>query len=476
MTERAPLEPSVAPYIVRNEFFGCLVYERATGRYFALDHDVLHILRSSQTKSLDAVFEEVFGQRAAQGASDKDYRADFEQLIRIFESNNMMVGGRFVGTFLENKVVTQHALSAPTDVGIQLTSHCPNFCNYCWIKRLSNPGSGGDMRTNELKDILKSLAEAGSFRVRFCGGNAISRSDFADLVKYAQGLGLYVSLSVEGSMLDKKRAEMLADLKLPEISIGLASGTDKIWESMRGKEGKSTQRSFVGKASEFLRLLKQRGLATRVSFHAVVINENYDDISHMLARLNNLVREAGGKNVPLRLDPALPIGVPEGNRSIFLDTKHVFDLVDWIDDYNLRKTAGDQVRVTTSAKVPAATVTHPSEGFACSCGVSSAFISAQGYMYPSASVMGVVNTSEAISVRRRNFAAVWQQAPLFNSFRGLTVNDTCKRCPEYKTCHGGCRSRALLFNPKSGRALDPWCRLQGEKDNNNHSNRRRKKQ
>ncbi len=57
-------------------------------------------------------------------------------------------------------------------------------------------------------------------------------------------------------MLDKKRAEMLAGLNLPAISIGLASGTDKIWESMRGKEGKSTQRSFVSKTSDFLRLLK----------------------------------------------------------------------------------------------------------------------------------------------------------------------------------------------------------------------------
>ena len=248
MTRLERPELAITPYIVRNEFFGCLLYQRQSGKYFSLDKDMLALLRASQTKPLEDVFNYVYGERAAQvSKSEKDYEADFKQLLAIFESSGIMRDGRFVGTFLNNEVPHGlEALVAPIEVNLQLTSSCPNNCSYCWVKRLQGRLPGEDMRTSEVKRLLDDLAAMGTYVVNFGGGCAVSRNDFADLVNYAHKCGLMVNLSVEGAALDKKRVEMLASLNIHSFRIGVAAGTDKIWSSMR-EGGESSQRGFQSK-------------------------------------------------------------------------------------------------------------------------------------------------------------------------------------------------------------------------------------
>ena len=465
MTRLERPELAITPYIVRNEFFGCLLYQRQSGKYFSLDKDMLALLRASQTKPLEDVFNYVYGERAAQvSKSEKDYEADFKQLLAIFESSGIMRDGRFVGTFLNNEVPHGlKALVAPIEVNLQLTSSCPNNCSYCWVKRLQGRLPGEDMRTSEVKRLLDDLAAMGTYVVNFGGGCAVSRNDFADLVNYAHKCGLMVNLSVEGAALDKKRVEMLASLNIHSFRIGVAAGTDKIWSSMR-EGGESSQRGFQSKIKYLFSKLRDVKSTAKVAFKAVVVDKNCDDLSNLVNKLNSLSRECGIRDSILYLDPALPIAsAAAGDARSFLNAKRVIAFVNWVKDYNRRATAGDPIRVKTNADVPFSESKRDLDGFGCHCGFHSCFISSKGYVYPSAALAGVIDATNSINLRQESLLNIWQQSLLFRQFRGQSANETCRDCEYYKNCHGGCRSRAMLYTPKSWRAVDPWCRKVYEK-------------
>lgn len=465
MTNMERPELATTPYIVRNEFFGCLLYQRESGKYFSLDKDMLALLRASQTDPLSEVFASVYGERAAKvSRSEKDYEADFKQLLTIFESSGIMRNGRFVGTFLNNEVPHGlKALVAPIEVNLQLTSSCPNFCSYCWVKRLQGKMPGEDMRTSEIRRLLDDLAAMGTYIVNIGGGCAVSRNDFADLVNYAHKRGMIVNLSVEGAALDKKRVELLASLNIHSFRIGVAAGTDKIWSSMR-EGGESSQRGFQSKIKYLFAKLQELKSSAQVSFKAVVIDKNCDDLSNLVNKLNSLARECGIREATLYLDPALPIAsANSSDMRCFLNTKKVIAFVNWVKDYNRRATAGDPIRVKTNADVPFMESKRELDGFGCHCGFHSCFISSKGFVYPSAALAGVIEASSSINLRQESFANIWQQSQIFRQFRGQSANEICKDCEYYKNCHGGCRSRAMLYNPKSWRAVDPWCRRVFEK-------------
>ena len=471
MTSLERPELATTPYIVRNEFFGCLLYQRQSGKYFSLDKDMLALLRASQTKTLDAVFNDVYGERAAKvSRSEKDYEADYKQLLAFFESSGIMRDGRFVGAFLENSVPHGlKALVAPLEVNLQLTSNCPNACAYCWVKRLQGKLPGEDMRTSEIKRLLDDLAAMGTFVLNLGGGCAVSRSDFADVATYADKLGMKVNLSVEGASLDKKRVDLLASLNINSYKIGVAAGTDKIWSSMR-EGGESSQRGFQSKIKYLFAKLKEVNSPAKVAFKAVVVDKNCDDLSNLVNKLNSLTREWGIREATLYLDPALPIGLTSNSDSrCFLNPKRVMAFVNWVKDYNRRATSGDSIRVKTNACVPVMESKRDLEGFGCHCGYHSCFISAKGYVYPSAALAGVIEASNSINLRQDRMINIWQQSQLFRNFRGQSANETCKECEYYRSCHGGCRSRAMLYNPKSWRAIDPWCSIVYEKANSARS-------
>ncbi len=458
----ARLDSNNAPYVVRNEFFGGLVYVRDKGEYLAFDKDVINVLRSSLTKPLDDVFAEVYGERNANAGigdltSDKDYRKDFDQLIRCFESgpNPLMREGRFLGVFLDNRVPPNcHSLTAPTEVHFQLTNYCQYSCKHCWIKRDGVPNNQLD--TARVKSLFSHLASCGVFIVHLGGGQAVERSDFEEIADYAHKLGIRLNLSTNVSSLVDKNTAKLAHAHIHEFKVGIAAGTEKTWNGVRGTQ---SFRQFKRGLARLVKAVNDSEQQSRIVFNAVIFEENREDVSSIIRLVNKLASEHNLDNPVLRLSCALPIpnDYNYSEKGRYLSLERVQEIVEKVEEYSRTRTKGDLVTIVTNAMVPPRVVKrHTVEGFGCRCGQMSCYVSANGYVYPSGLLSTLVAPEDSINLRKRSLVDIWQQAPLFRGYRNLSGNEICRKCDHLNYCHGGCRSRAFLVT-KNRSAVDPWC-------------------
>lgn len=447
-------EIAIAPNVVRNEFFGCTVFERSSGEYLALTEDVAQILRLSRDMSLEDVFAFVYGERATRSTGEnKNYRADFAQLIRSLESRGMMSNGRFVGEFLDNVVPSYcNSLVAPNQVHFQLTDYCAYDCKYCWIKRYKIKGM--ELSTSEVKKLFRQLVEAGTFVVNIGGGQAIARSDFEEVVDYANHLGLQINLSTNCSSLVDKYINILNRLNIRTYKVGIAAGTEKAWNALRGRSAFRQFKRGLGRLAELVSYKPE----SRIVFSAVIVEENREDISAMIKLLNRLCIELNIVNPVLHLNIAVPFptsNVSDVNR--FIGADRVREIIEKIHEYNKTRTIGDIVNVVTDSEIPLpSSQRNLREGFGCHCGQLRCFISAQGYVYPSAIVSGIYPADNSISLHYHSFSDIWLRSMLFRSYRTAVANDECQKCEKLNYCHGGCRSRAMLYS-NSRSAKDPWC-------------------
>lgn len=117
----------------------------------------------------------------------------------------------------------------PIQVHIRVTDNCNLHCSYCFA---NYPERGyNDPTTEQLKTLLKELKDAGTRRITITGGEPLIRKDILEIVKYANELGLMVSLTTNG-LLIKKNKEILPYLDQLTISI---DDNKEAHEKYRGK-------------------------------------------------------------------------------------------------------------------------------------------------------------------------------------------------------------------------------------------------
>jgi len=113
----------------------------------------------------------------------------------------------------------------PLRVTQYITERCNLDCVYC----ARHESGGRELATDEVKSVMASFRKAGTLFWAFNGGEALVRDDIGDLVNFAKGLGLFVSISTNGTLLVRKLREIRnADL----INITL-EGPKEIHDEMR---------------------------------------------------------------------------------------------------------------------------------------------------------------------------------------------------------------------------------------------------
>jgi radical SAM protein with 4Fe4S-binding SPASM domain len=60
------------------------------------------------------------------------------------------------------------------------------------------------------------------------------------------------------------------------------------------------------------------------------------------------------------------------------------------------------------------------------------------------------------SLREKSFKYIWDNAPAFRRFR-LLEPSSCRRCPYFRQCHGGCPAVAYFLSGDLD-SPDPECR------------------
>jgi radical SAM protein with 4Fe4S-binding SPASM domain len=115
------------------------------------------------------------------------------------------------------------------------TKTCNLECVHCYadaeIRRFA-----GELSTEEAQAMIEDLASINIPALLISGGEPLVRPDILDLAEYASSLGIRVTFSTNGTLINPERAKRLAKIGVTYVGISV-DGAEERHDRMRGKKG-----------------------------------------------------------------------------------------------------------------------------------------------------------------------------------------------------------------------------------------------
>jgi len=118
---------------------------------------------------------------------------------------------------------------------MELTERCNNNCIHCYINLPVDDikAKEKELKTDEIKEILKEAASLGCLQVRLTGGEPLLREDFEELYLFARRLGLKVLVFTNATLLTAHLVGIFARIPpLEKIEISLYGMKRKSYEAV----------------------------------------------------------------------------------------------------------------------------------------------------------------------------------------------------------------------------------------------------
>ncbi|MGB8030136.1 MAG: radical SAM protein [Terracidiphilus sp.] len=297
------------------------------------------------------------------------------------------------------------AQGIPLSAHLDITWRCNERCVHCY---LDHEGKD-EMSTAEIKDVIRQLAECGTFFLSISGGEPLLRRDCFEILEYARELRFNVKLKTNAVMIGAKEAARLKLLGIEQVQISIYSHRPEIHDAITKLPG-SLRRSL-----EAIRHLKAQGL--KVSITNVLLRQNVADAKAM----HQLAQEMG---VQFVIDPTITPKL-NGDRSILnlgvssKELEEVFRTEEFVGD------VGEYC-------APISTVDdNVLDGTSCSAGHTLAYISPSGDVFPC-----VQFPMPCGSLRQKTFREIWWRSEALTELRSVHVRDlpTCSQCGHVAYC------------------------------------------
>ncbi len=153
----------------------------------------------------------------------------------------------------------------PLVVGWGVTHRCNRKCAYCDLWRKS----GAELSTAQIFSIVDALAEMGTVRISFTGGEPLVRADMGRIIDYVHDRGLETKMNSNGMLVPSRIAE-LRHLDVLNLSL---EGPEEIHDAIRG-------RGSFGEVMAAAEAARSRGI--RVGLATVLNRLNLDAIDDIL--------------------------------------------------------------------------------------------------------------------------------------------------------------------------------------------------
>lgn len=173
-----------------------------------------------------------------------------------------LFGRDIIGKWLQNKV--------PITGSVELDLRCNLRCLHCYR---DGEWPSGILDTEEMKDVLDQIADAGTLWLLFTGGEIFLRPDFFEIYEHAMKKGFLLNLFTNGTMLTEKIVDRLAKLPPSNIEITLYGYSEETYEKVTGIPG-SREKCYRG-----VDLLLSRNLPVKLK--TVVMKTNQHDFMDM---------------------------------------------------------------------------------------------------------------------------------------------------------------------------------------------------
>ncbi len=116
-----------------------------------------------------------------------------------------------------------------------ITRRCNLRCVHCYSDSDAREYPG-ELTWDQCRAVVDDLAQFGVPGVLLSGGEPMIHPRFHDLASYARGKGLRVTLSTNGTLIDREAAHCLKELGLAYVGISL-DGIGATHDRFRGREG-----------------------------------------------------------------------------------------------------------------------------------------------------------------------------------------------------------------------------------------------
>lgn len=176
---------------------------------------------------------------------------------------------------------------APLYIRIKPTNKCNHNCNYCHYKNpyldLDEYGPKDEISYEKMMEIVRDISDMGVKAVTFSGGGEPLLYPYIEetMEKLLQA-GVDLSIITNGSLLQGRKAELLAHAKWVRISID--SAIDESYCRIRGIK----EHSFDRLCENIAAFAKIKDKGCELGINVVVGKENYQEIRHMAELMKSL--------------------------------------------------------------------------------------------------------------------------------------------------------------------------------------------
>jgi radical SAM protein with 4Fe4S-binding SPASM domain len=302
-----------------------------------------------------------------------------------------------------------NAVKIPLNAQLDVTWKCNERCIHCYLDH----GIGGDMSTDEIKNLFDQLAAAGSLFLTISGGEIMLRKDIFEIVAYARSLMFDIRLKTNGILIGEREAIRFGRLGVRQVDISIYSWRPEVHDAITLLPG-SLVRSVAA-----IRHLVAQGIDTQMRTPLMKGSSATD-----YPGIQALADELGVKT---KFDPTMTPRF-DGDRApldLRVSSETLRDL--FVDPI---VTVGDELCSMPPALDAEVLSRHP-----CGAGHSAVYITPQGDVTPCVQFPMVCG-----SIRRNTFAEIWN-GPQFLRVREVRVRNmpvcsTCSNVPICTRCPG----------------------------------------
>lgn len=170
----------------------------------------------------------------------------------------------------------------PLYVKLKVFYGCNLKCEMCnhWRETRESP-----VLVERFKEVIRELGELGTQKIHISGGEPMLRPQIPELVELASAQGIKVTMTTNGTLVDKAKAKRLVEGGLRGVNISIDSPDRKMHEKIRGVAGafKATT-----KAVQLFQRYRHKGKLS-IRINTVVSRTNYQT----LESLPDLAHELG---------------------------------------------------------------------------------------------------------------------------------------------------------------------------------------
>jgi MoaA/NifB/PqqE/SkfB family radical SAM enzyme len=140
------------------------------------------------------------------------------------------------------KGIAKFGIKKPQPTGVPVVIVW-NFTNQCNLNCLhchqdSCPTSNqAELNTSQALKVVDNLANAGISILTFSGGEPLVRPDLYEVIKYANGKGIFCTISSNGTLITPEVPEKLHRAGIKSVEIGLDGVSAKTHDFLRNSPG-----------------------------------------------------------------------------------------------------------------------------------------------------------------------------------------------------------------------------------------------